>query len=166
MPQCQKLDALLLIIYSVLNKTVATRSEPIHGVLGGDAGQGGGDGRLKFLPGARLRTSQALFDLAPHLFNRVQVRRVGWQEPDRCPGLLNQSQGGVVLVGREVVHDDHVTRSQRRTQHFPHIALEHFRVRSPFNRHAGGRTIQPDGGQHRGGLPVAAGRAGVNPVAA
>lgn len=42
-------------VSSSLNEIVATRSEPVHGVLGGDAGQGRGDGLLEFLPGASLR---------------------------------------------------------------------------------------------------------------
>ena len=40
-----------------LEQIESARSEPIGGVLSGDSGQGGGDGRLEFLAGAGFGTA-------------------------------------------------------------------------------------------------------------
>ena len=43
--------------------------------------------------------AQQGFDLAPHLFNRIEVRGVCRQEEHLGTGLGDQSQGGVTFVG-------------------------------------------------------------------
>ena len=136
--------------------------KPIGGISSGDAGQGGGDGRNQRLPSAGLGTAQKLLHLAPHRLDGIQVRRIRRQESHRGPGLFDQRQRRVILVGRKVVHHHDVSGTQRRTQHLPNIDLEHFRIGRPFDGQCGGAAVKPDGGNHGGGPPVSGWCAGVD----
>jgi len=51
---------------------------------------------------------------------------------------------------------------QCRTEDLPDIGLEDFRVGGSINSHAGRRTVQSDGTDHGGGLPVTVGSAGMD----
>src|SRR5579862_1642176 len=64
----------------------------------------------------------------------------------------------------KVIHDHYIARAQCRTQDLADISLEHFCVGGAVDGHAGRRAIPPDGTDHSGGLPVATGCAGVNPL--
>jgi len=65
-------------------------------------GERSGDGGQEFFVGSGSERSKGLFDLAPHFFNRVEVWRVGRQEPNSGSGLFDQGRGLLVLVRGEV----------------------------------------------------------------
>lgn len=90
----------------------------------------------------------------PHHFDGIQIRGVRRQEPDAGTGGSDQGDGLLVLVRREVIHEHEVAGTQCRAEHCAHLGLEDCRVGRSVNRHARGRTIHPDRGNH-GGAPVA-----------
>jgi hypothetical protein len=59
------------------------------------------------------------------------------------------------FVGAEVVHDHDVAGPQARTEDLTHISLEDRRISGPFDGHAGGAPIEPDGADHGRSAPVA-----------
>lgn len=85
---------------------------------------------------------------------------VGREEAHGDPGLRDQRDGLLILVGSEVVHDDDVARAQGRHQDGAHIRLEHGRVCGPFDDHADGAPVEPHGADHRRRAPMALGRLG------
>lgn len=133
----------------------------MSGVLGCDLGQGRSDGGDQVRRGPGFCAAQAGFDFAPHLFDRVEVWGVGGQEEDLRAGLRHQGQGGIALVRRKVVHDDDVSTAQRRAEDFCHVGAKDFRVGGTRDGHGCGGAVETDGGDHGGGLPAAARRAGM-----
>ena len=112
--------------------------------------------------GSRFGGAQAGFDFAPHLLNRIEVRRVGRQKADRRASRLDQTEGRRTLVRGEVVQDHDIARLQRRTQDLADIGSKHLRIGRALDGHAGSRAIQPQRADPGGGLPMALGTAGVN----
>jgi hypothetical protein len=45
----------------------------------GDCGKSRGGGMEQFIAGAWTQASEPLFDFAPHVFNGVEIRGIGWQ---------------------------------------------------------------------------------------
>ena len=129
--------------------------KPAFGVIGRDGGEGVGDRLQEGGLGACFGGAQESFDLAPHQFDGVQIRRVGGQKPGLRTDGGDQSEGGFVFMGPEIVQHDDVARAQGRHEDFPHVGLEDLGVGRPFDGHAGARAVQADGGDHRGGLPMA-----------
>jgi hypothetical protein len=70
----------------------------------------------------------------------------------------------MAFLWRKVIHDDHIARAQCRAQDLADIGLEHFCIGGAVDGHASRRAVPPDGTDHSGRLPVAAGCAGVNPL--
>ena len=60
--------------------------------MGGDLSEGAADGGKQCLGCPRFGAAQERFDFAPHLFDRVEVGRVGGQEEDFG------ARGGVILM--------------------------------------------------------------------
>ena len=102
-----------------------------------------------------LGAAQPPFDFAPHLFDGIEIRGVSRQEEHMGAGLFDQGQSRLAFVRSQVVHDYDVSLTQRRTEDVVDIFPEDFRVGGPFDGHAGGGTIEPDRGDHGGGMPVA-----------
>ena len=46
------------------------------------------------------------------------------QEADLGPGLGNECQNALVLVGAQIVHDNDISRPERGDQHSAHVGLE------------------------------------------
>ena len=76
--------------------------------MAGHGWQCSGNGGEEFGAGAGLGAAQKLFHLAPHFLDGIQIRRIRRQKANRRARLFNQPKGQVVLVRREVVHDDQV----------------------------------------------------------
>jgi hypothetical protein len=134
----------------------------MEGILGSDFGQSGSDGVHEFIRGSGLCTAQMVLELAPHLFDGVEVWRVGWQEEHLHALLGQQFKGGLAFVGGQVVHDEDVSGFQRGAEDLLHVGAEHLGVGGAFNGHAGGGAIQADGAEHGGGAPMPAGGAGMD----
>jgi len=101
-----------------------------------------------------LRLAKKSLQLAPHHFYRVEVWGVGRQEAHLSLGLLDQAQGVFAFVGAEVVHDNDICWAERGDEDLAHIGMEDLGIGGPLNSHAGGGTIQPHRGDHRGGAPM------------
>src|SRR5215218_189401 len=59
----------------------------------------------------------------------VEVRRVGWQQPQLAAPLLDQLPDPLALVHRYVVHKDYLTSFEGRGQDLPHVESERVGVR-------------------------------------
>lgn len=138
----------------------------MFGVLGSDALKGTVDSFNEKLVGSGLLTSQGGLDLAPHLFNGIEVGRVGGQELDARADGLDELESGLVFVGAKVVHDDDVAGAQRRQEHFANIGAKDFRIGCSFDGHRGRRPVQAKGGDHRRRAPVPVRSAADQPLAA
>ena len=64
----------------------------------------------------------------------------------------------------EIVQDYDVAGTQGRYQDLANVRLEDFGVGGAVNGHAGSRAVEPDRGDHRGGLPMAVGTARHQPL--
>lgn len=58
--------------------------------------------------GSLLCVSHPVFDLRKCLLDRIEVRRVRWQEPEPCTGGFDHLTDGGRLVTAEIIHDDDV----------------------------------------------------------
>src|SRR6266508_3225134 len=65
---------------------------------------------------ASLSRPQSCLDFRPAQFNRVEVRRIGWQEFQACSLGLNQLPDGLPGMGRQIIHHHDVTPAQGRKQ--------------------------------------------------
>src|SRR5215204_6129949 len=63
-------------------------------------------------------------DLAERLFDRIEVRRVGWQVEKFTAVSLDQFPVAFRFVSREVVHHYDLPRSQSRCEHLLYVGLE------------------------------------------
>lgn len=57
-----------------------------------------------------------MLDLGKGLFDRIEVRRIGWQEPEPRTGGFDQLTDGCRLMAAEIVHDDDVAWLEHRDQ--------------------------------------------------
>jgi len=126
----------------------------MHGIAGCDPPQSYSDGVEQIRFGARFGAAQVFFDFAPHVFNWIEIGRVGRKKKDLGADLGDQGQGGLALVGREVVQNEDVAKPQRGQENTAHVSTKHIGVCGAIDGHAGGKAIQPDGADHGGGLPM------------
>ena len=108
--------------------------KPIPGVLGSDALQSASDGFDKCGLGPRLGAAQGGFDLAPHLFNGIELWRVGWQEEDLGSGASDQGESRFAFMRAEVVHDDDITLAQGWAQHAAQIGPKNLGIGRALGR--------------------------------
>lgn len=111
-----------------------------------------------------FKGTESLFDLAPHFFNRIEIRRVGGKEPGTGTACLNESDSLFILVRGEIVHHHDVSCLQSREEHFTHVGAEDFRVRGSIDGHTSRRTIQAHGGDHGRRAPMTMGGGEVEPL--
>ena len=78
----------------------------------GDRRECGGNSGQQIWMGSSSGFAQKRLYLAPHHFDRVEVRRVGWKEANLGTGLLDQGQGVFVFVRSKVIHHDDIAWSQ------------------------------------------------------
>src|SRR5882672_12124467 len=66
--------------------------------------------------GSLLCVAHPMLDLRKGLLDRIEVRRVGWQEPETRPCGFDRLTDRRRLVAAEIVHDDDVARLEDRSQ--------------------------------------------------
>ena len=113
-----------------------------------------------------LSAAKGFFDFAPHFLDGVEVRGVRGKKEDLSASLLNEREGQLAFVRREVVHNHHVAGSQRWAQEALDVGPKNFRIGGALDGHAGSGTIQADRGDHRRRMPVAIRGAGVDAFSA
>src|SRR5690606_5931232 len=68
--------------------------------------------------------SHPVFNLGEGLFDRIKVRRIGWQEPEPRTGCFDQLSDGCRFVAAEIIHDDNVAWLEHRPQLLLDIGAE------------------------------------------
>lgn len=134
-------------------------------VLGCDALEGAVDGFNEKLVGSGLLAPQRGLDLAPHLFDGIEIGRVGGQELDARADGGDEVDGGLVFVGTEVVHDNDIAGAKHRQKHLANIGTKDFRIGCSFDGHRSRGPIQANGGDHRRRPPVPVRSAADQPLA-
>jgi len=126
----------------------------------------GSDGCKEIGVGASLGASKQLLDLAPHLFDGIEVWRVSRKEEHLSPGLFDEGEGLFALVGSKVVHDHDVSWAQSRAKDLADVLSEDFRVRGPLDGHTGGGAIEANRTEDGCGVPMSGRSRAVDALAA
>ena len=91
---------------------------------------------LEQLAGSARRTAfHPLLDLAPQVFNRIEVWRLRRQVLQPCPGGLNGRSHARDLVGGQIVQDDPIVPLQPWYQSLFHPGQKQFATIGPSNSH-------------------------------
>ena len=96
--------------------------------------------------------TEDLFNFAPHVFNRIVVRRIGRQIKEAGTGCLNGFAHALDFVGSQIIHDDHISFLERRPQALADPSQKHLPIHRPLKEPRGASPAQADAGNHRGGL--------------
>jgi len=123
------------------------------------------DERIDLVEGPRSRRPHERFQFGEGEFDRVEVGTIRWKKSEVRAAAFDRGPDRWLLMHGEVIEHDDIARSQRGHQDLFDIRQETRRVDGAIEH--GGRTelIQPQRGNHRVRLPVAAGRVIVEPVA-
>lgn len=112
-------------------------SEPGLPIFPRDRSEGDAQGFQQFVDCARFEFSQDRFHFRPTLFNRIQVRRIGWQEFQARPACGNQSLNAFALMHIQIINDHDIAFAQRWGKHVFDIGLKGV-TRHPAFQHRGG----------------------------
>lgn len=125
---------------------------------GGDEAEHADQEVADLVEGARARRPQDRFEFREDEFNRIEIRTVRRQKPERGARLLDGGpRGGMFVHGQVIEHDD-VVGAQCGDEDLLDVgdegrlidrSVEHGRRREP---------VAPERGENRVGLPVAEGR--------
>jgi hypothetical protein len=77
-------------------------------------------GMEQFIAGAWTQASEPLFDFAPHVFNGVEIRGIGWQIEESGSDRLNGFTHAHNLVCGQIIHDHQIVRLQCGRQSWLH----------------------------------------------
>lgn len=87
-------------------------------------------------------------------FNRVEVGAVGREIEQRAAGGFYGLSDAICLVGRQVVHDDHVAGREGRHENLLDIGLESHSIHRPVKDHRRGHAGEPERPGERRGFPM------------
>jgi len=113
--------------------------------------------------GAWTRGAEARFQFGKGLFDRIEVRTVGRQEPDLRARPFNRRADPRVLVDRQVIEHDDIARPQRGHQDLFDVREEGRRVDGPIEHGGRGQPVEAQARDDRVRLPVAAWRVVMQP---
>lgn len=116
------------------------------------------DGGPEFGDGAAARGPEQPFQLRKPEFDRIEVRTIGRQIPERRAGGFDPLPHPLDVMGRQVIHDDDVARAQRGREDLVQIGEEGVAVHRPVEEAWGGEAIDTERADKRAGLPVLMGR--------
>jgi len=108
--------------------------------------------------GAWTERAEEGLQFGERLFDRIEVRTVGWQESQLGSGLLDRHADFGLFVRGEVVEDDDIATSQHRHQDLLDVRAERVVVDRSIEDGRGGQLRRPQRGHHGVRLPMAAGR--------
>ena len=135
--------------------------DPASGVLWGDRAEGGPDSRAVCFECPWLGGAEEGLDLREGLLDRVEVGRVGREEPELSPAGLDRVAGTVAGVDREIVGDDDLVGLQGGGQPVDDVAVERVVGDGLVEQQPG---AEPSQGERREQRPVLPARAGGRPV--
>ena len=107
------------------------------------------------LEGPLLGVSHPVLDLGEGLLDGIEVWRVWRQEPEPCPGGLDELADGDGFVAAEVVHDDDVARPERGDQQLLDIGAEAYAVDWALEDAGSDQAIAAQRTEEGQGAPVA-----------
>src|SRR5215210_198066 len=128
---------------------VAAVAKVARGVPRGDRRDRTADGLQKRHARSGLGLPKERLELAEGLLDGREVRRVWWQVNQRAASRLHEGPDPLVPVGAEVVHNDHLARTQRRREHPLDVGLEDRLGRGTHHRHARPHPLGPHARQER-----------------
>ncbi len=105
----------------------------------------------------RARGAQERFQFGERELDRVEVGTVGREESNRRAHLLDRRPDLGLLVGREVVEDDDIARSQRGHQHLFDVGEETRTINGPIEDGGCAEALETKRGDDGVGLPMPAG---------
>lgn len=79
---------------------------------------------LGVVDGSLLGCAHPVLDLGEGLLDRIEVGRIGRQEPEPCVGGLDELTDRRGFVAAEIVHDDDVAGVQRGDEQLRDIGVE------------------------------------------
>lgn len=123
-----------------------------------EAGEQSPDRVPKRRDGAASGGAQHRLQFGEHLLDRIEIGAV-WREIEQLrPRLLDGLAHTGDLVGRKVVHDDHIARSQGGRQALLHVGEEGLSVHGAIQHQRGGQFVMTKTGDERRGFPMPVGR--------
>lgn len=130
----------------------------VGGAFGGrEEAECGGYERHHLIEVTRPRRAEEGLQFRKREFNGIEVRPVRGQKAEVGAGLFDRRAHRRVLVHRQVVEDDDVTRPQRGDQDLIDIGAETVDVDGPVKHRGRTYSVEAEGRNHGVRLPVAAG---------
>lgn len=131
--------------------------EPAMRIGGGDGGERVAKRTPQPLAITLFGTPHQGLDLAKRLFNRIEVRGIGWQKQECTATRFNPFSGTLTLVHAQVVPDDDLAGSERGDEHLVNEDVKHHPVSGTIDQHSGADARVAGQGRQQGGvLPVVA----------
>src|SRR4051794_25351103 len=94
----------------------AAVGEPAGGVARRDGGEGVPGCGAQVVIGPSPGSPESVLDLGEGFLDRVEVRRVGREQQEAGTTLLDGGADGRAAMGREIVGDDNLARTEDRCQ--------------------------------------------------
>jgi hypothetical protein len=107
------------------------------------------------LDGSFLRIAHPVLDFGEGLLDRIEVWRIGRQEPQPGACCLDQMPDGRGFVAAEIVHDDDVARVERFHQFLLDIGAEAKAVDRPVEDAGGCETMRAERAEEGHCAPMA-----------
>ena len=134
---------------------VSSGCEAVATGLWGDLGEGGSDRRVQIWESAGGGFTQVGLQFGEHLFDRVEVRRVGRKVEHLGAHRLDRLPDAGHLVSAEVVEDHRVASLQHGDQGVGDVGAEALTVGGSVEQGRGGHAARAQGRRDGDRLPVA-----------
>lgn len=102
-----------------------------------------------------LCDAHPVFDFGESLFDGVEVRGIGRQEPEPCTGGIDGGAHGLGFMASEIVHDDNVSGLERPDELLFHIGQEARTVDRAVEDARRGHPVASKRGNEGHGAPMA-----------
>ena len=123
-----------------------------------EARQTRADGDPQHLASTTARLPQDRFQLRKGVLNRIEIRTVFRQKPERRSDVFNRPADRGTLVTRQVIHDDDVARREGRDQDLLNVGEEARAIDRAIKHGRGGEACHPERREKRRGVPASIGR--------
>ena len=131
-----------------------------------EAFDGGGNGLAEFVEGSFGGFSQEGFELGEDLLDGIEVGTVGREIEESGSDLFDSLANALDFVGGEIVHEDDVSRGERRDQLLADVGEKELAVDRPVDDQRGDEPRGAQAGEEGGRLPMAVANFGQQPLAA
>jgi len=128
--------------------------EVVECVCGCNPVEGFSEGVFEFGGGAEFTSSEFVLDLRVDLFDGIEVGAVRRQVEYAGIDVVDSFDGGLDLVGGEVVHNEDVAGTQLWSELLADIGSEEFAVESAVDDEWREKSAESEGGDEGGGFPV------------